>query len=60
MLDIWERYFGHRIEWHLARGYRAGFGILPGLNNAYAGYGFMEVGALGFPMEAMAVALIST
>ena len=46
VLDIWERYFGRRIEWHFARDYRRlEIVILPGLNNAYAGYGFMEVGA---------------
>ncbi len=50
VLDIWERYFGRRIEWHFARDYRRlEIGILPGLNNAYAGYGFMEVGAHRFP-----------
>ncbi len=50
VLDIWERYFGRRIEWHFAQDYRRlEIGILPGLNNAYAGYGFMEVGAHRFP-----------
>lgn len=49
-LDVWERYFGRRIEWHFAQDYRRlEIGILPGLNNAYAGYGFMEVGAHRFP-----------
>jgi hypothetical protein len=46
VLDIWERYFGRRIDWHFARDYRElEIVILPGLDNAYAGYGFMEVGA---------------
>jgi hypothetical protein len=50
VLDIWERYFGRRIEWHFATDYRRlEIAILPGLNNAYAGYGFMEVGAHHFP-----------
>jgi hypothetical protein len=50
VLDIWERYFGRRIEWHFASDYRRlEISILPGLNNAYAGYGFMEVGAHRFP-----------
>jgi hypothetical protein len=50
VLDIWERYFGRRIEWHFAADYRRlEIAILPGLNNAYAGYGFMEVGAHRFP-----------
>jgi hypothetical protein len=49
VLDIWERYFGRRIEWHFASDYRQlEIAILPGLNNAYAGYGFMEVGAHRF------------
>jgi len=46
VLDIWERYFGRRIEWHFARDYRQlEIVIMPAVNNAYAGYGFMEVGA---------------
>jgi hypothetical protein len=50
VLDIWERYFGRRIEWHFAPDYRRlEITILPNLNNAYAGYGFMEVGAHRFP-----------
>jgi hypothetical protein len=50
VLDIWERYFGRRIEWHFTRDYRQlEIDILPGLDNAYAGYGFMEVGAHPLP-----------
>jgi hypothetical protein len=50
VLDVWERYFGHRIEWHFAADYRRlEITILPGLNNAYAGYGFMQIGAHRFP-----------
>jgi hypothetical protein len=50
VLDIWERYFGRRIEWHFAPDYdQLEVVILPGVNNAYAGYGFMEVGAHHFP-----------
>jgi hypothetical protein len=50
VLDIWERYFGRRIDWHFAADYRRlEIAILPGLNNAYAGYGFMEIGAHHFP-----------
>ena len=46
VLDIWERYFGRPIEWHFARDYRQlEIVILPNLDNAYAGYGFMEIGA---------------
>ena len=46
VLDIWERYFDRPIEWHFARDYRQlEIVILPNLDNAYAGYGFMEIGA---------------
>jgi hypothetical protein len=46
VLDIWERYFGHTIPWHFARDYRQlEIVILPALHNAYAGYGFMEIGS---------------
>ena len=46
VLDIWERYFGRPIEWHFARDYRQlEIVILPQIDNAYAGYGFMEIGA---------------
>ncbi len=46
VLDVWERYFGRPIEWHFARDYpQLEIAILPNLDNAYAGYGFMEIGA---------------
>ena len=46
VLDIWERYFGYTIPWHFARDYRQlEIVILPALHNAYAGYGFMEIGS---------------
>ena len=46
VLDIWENYFGRPVEWHFARDYRQlEIVILPAVDNAYAGYGFMEVGA---------------
>jgi hypothetical protein len=46
VLDIWENYFGRRIDWHFAPDYRQlEIVILPELDNAYAGYGYMEVGA---------------
>jgi hypothetical protein len=55
VLDIWERYFGHPIEWHFARDYRQlEIVILPGLDNAYAGYGFMEIGAHPTPDGSLA------
>lgn len=50
VLDIWERYFGRRIEWHFARDYRQlEILIQPRIDNAYAGYGFMEIGAHPLP-----------
>jgi hypothetical protein len=46
VLDIWERYFGHPIEWHFARDYpQLEIVITPRIDNSYAGYGFMEIGA---------------
>jgi hypothetical protein len=54
VLDIWERYFGRPIEWHFARDYRQlEIAILPNLDNAYAGYGFMEIGAHPAPNGAL-------
>jgi hypothetical protein len=45
-LDIWECYFGHRIEWHFARDFdRLELVLERNLQeNAYMGYGFLEVG----------------
>ena len=44
VLDLWEGYFGQPIEWHFRRDYeRLEIVMLPELNNARAGYGFMEV-----------------
>lgn len=46
VLDIWERYFGEDLQWHFARDYeRMELSILPELDNAQIGYGFLEVGA---------------
>ncbi len=45
VLDIWEGYFGRKIPWHSERHYeRIELSILPSLENAYSGYGFIEVG----------------
>lgn len=45
VLDIWEGYFGRRIPWHSEKHYeRIELSILPSLDNAYSGYGFIEVG----------------
>jgi hypothetical protein len=46
VLDVWERYFGRPIEWHFARDYqRLEIALLRELDNATAGYGFMEIGS---------------
>jgi hypothetical protein len=46
VLDIWEGYFGRPIAWHFARDLgRLEIVIRPAIDNAYVGYGFMEVGA---------------
>ena len=45
VMDIWERYFGGPIPWHFSRHFRRlEITILPILDNARAGYGYMEVG----------------
>ena len=45
VLDIWEHYFGRRIEWHFRHHYdRLELVLLRHLDNALMGYGFMEVG----------------
>lgn len=46
VLDVWEGYFGRPIRWHFAPDYaRLEISLFPELDNATAGYGFMEVGA---------------
>ncbi len=46
VLDIWENYFGRRIEWHFSRDFdRLEIVLLRDLDNAYAGYGSMEIGS---------------
>ncbi|MEM1288710.1 MAG: hypothetical protein AAGH60_10195 [Pseudomonadota bacterium] len=45
VMDIWEDYFDRMIPWHSARHYdRLELTILPSLENAYSGYGFLEMG----------------
>jgi hypothetical protein len=45
-LDIWERYFGRRINWHFRPQYASlEVALLRPLNNATAGFGFMEIGS---------------
>jgi hypothetical protein len=46
VLDVWERYFGQAIAWHFARDYRQlEISLLRSASNAFAGYGFLELGA---------------
>jgi hypothetical protein len=47
VLDVWEGYFGGPIAWHFGRNYdRLEVVLHRELDNALAGYGFMEVGGL--------------
>ncbi|GJL83786.1 MAG: hypothetical protein DHS20C01_34200 [marine bacterium B5-7] len=45
VLDIWETYFGQRLEWHFKQDYPR-MELVPWLdwNNAQSGYGFIEAG----------------
>jgi hypothetical protein len=48
VLDVWESYFQRPVRWTFERDYpRMELSILPGLQNAYSGYGFIEVGGHG-------------
>lgn len=50
VMDIWEHYLGSPIEWHFSRDLdRLEIVMLPSLDNAHVGYGFMEVGAAHLP-----------
>ncbi|WP_136657657.1 hypothetical protein [Nitratireductor sp. XY-223] len=45
VMDIWEGYFDRPIPWHSRKHYdRLELTILPSLENAYSGYGFLEMG----------------
>lgn len=45
-LDVWEHYFGHPIAWHFRPPYeRLEMSLLRTVKNAFAGFGFLEVGA---------------
>ncbi|MEX3011162.1 hypothetical protein [Hoeflea sp. TYP-13] len=45
VLDVWEGYFDRVIPWHSKKHYdRLELTILPSLENAYSGYGFLEMG----------------
>lgn len=44
-LDVWERFFGREIDWHFRRDFdRLELSILPSLDNAHVGWGFIETG----------------
>ncbi|MGH8885242.1 MAG: hypothetical protein ACRDYX_08740 [Egibacteraceae bacterium] len=45
VLDIWEDYFGHRLEWHFASDFER-LEMIPLIHwdNAQSGYGFLEFG----------------
>ena len=48
VIDVWESYFQRPIRWQFERDFpRLELSILPSLQNAYAGYGFIEVGGHG-------------
>lgn len=48
VLDVWEDYFGRPIRWQFESDFpRMELSILPSLQNAYSGYGFIEVGGYG-------------
>jgi len=45
VMDIWEDYFDRRIPWHSEKDFdKIELTILPSLENAYSGYGFLEMG----------------
>lgn len=45
-LDVWENYFGHPIGWHFGAEFdRLEIVFLRGLDNAFAGYGSLEIGS---------------
>ncbi|WP_187428930.1 hypothetical protein ROLI_036390 [Roseobacter fucihabitans] len=45
VMDIWEDYFGRQIPWQSDKTHdRLELTILPSLENAYSGYGFIEMG----------------
>jgi len=45
-LDVWEKYFGHPIDWHFSRDLERLELVIQRnlLENAFMGYGFLEVG----------------
>lgn len=46
-LDVWEGYFGRQIDWHFASDYdRLELSVLPSVDNAFLGWGFLEAGGI--------------
>ena len=46
-LDVWEGYFGRQIDWHFANDYnRLELSLLPSVDNAFMGWGFLEAGGI--------------
>jgi hypothetical protein len=46
VLDVWEGYFGHRIDWHFGDAFeKMELVNLPEYDNGHIGYGFLEVGS---------------
>ncbi|KRS12476.1 hypothetical protein XM53_10265 [Roseovarius atlanticus] len=44
-MDVWEGYFGRQIPWHFESDYdKLELSLLPGLDNAHIGWGFLETG----------------
>ncbi len=44
-MDVWEGYFGRPIPWHFGRQFeRLELSLLPSLDNAHIGWGFLETG----------------
>lgn len=44
-MDVWQGYFDHPIPWHFARDFeRLELSLLPSLDNAHIGWGFLETG----------------
>ncbi|MEM7222024.1 MAG: hypothetical protein AAF495_03535 [Pseudomonadota bacterium] len=46
-LDVWEGYFDRQIPWHFREDYdRLEISLIPKVDNAFMGWGFLETGAL--------------
>ncbi len=46
-LDVWEGYFGRPLDWHFTSEYeRLELSVLPTVDNAFMGWGFLEAGGV--------------